>query len=80
MEDEKEAVVELEDDAFADAAEGHDGVAFEVFDAGLDGAEEEGAGEADVVEGLVEDARGEGAEVSGDVGEFGHGVLMVWIS
>ena len=43
MKDEPEAVVELEDDAFADAVEGADGVVFGLFDAGLDGAEEEGA-------------------------------------
>jgi hypothetical protein len=43
MKDEPEAVVEFEDDAFADAVEGADGVVFGVFDAGLDGAEEEWA-------------------------------------
>ena len=48
MKDEPEAVVELEDDAFADAVEGADGVVFGLFDAGLDGAEEEGAGDAEV--------------------------------
>jgi hypothetical protein len=68
MEDEEEAVVELEDDAFADASEGGDGVAFKVFDTWLDGAEEEGASDADVVERLTDDARGEGGEVGGDIG------------
>lgn len=73
MEDEEEAVVKLKDDAFADAAEGGDGVAFDVLEAGLDGAEQEGAGEADLVQWLVENARGEGGEVGRYVGEFGHG-------
>jgi len=43
MKDEPEAVVELKNNAFADAVKGADGVAFDFFDAGLDGAEEEGA-------------------------------------
>jgi hypothetical protein len=60
VEDEPEAVVELDGDAFANAAEGCDGVAFDVFDARLDGAEEEWAGDADVVEGLAYDAGFEG--------------------
>ena len=45
-----------------------DGVAFDLFDAGLDGAEEEWAGDADVGEGLAYDAGLEGGEVGGDVG------------
>jgi hypothetical protein len=43
-------------------------VAFDVFDARLYGAEEEGAGDAEVDEGLAYDAWGEGGEVGGDVG------------
>jgi hypothetical protein len=42
------AVVEFDGDAFADAAHGADGVAFNVMDGRLDGAEEEWAGYADV--------------------------------
>ena len=60
VKDEPEAVVELDGDAFADAVERADGVAFDGFDAGLDGAEEEWAGDADVGEGLAYDARLEG--------------------
>ena len=48
VQDEPVAVVEFDGDAFADAAEGTDGVAFELFDGRLDGSEEEGAGQADV--------------------------------
>ena len=59
VQDQKEFVVETEDDALADAAEGSDGLAFDGGD-GRDGsAEEEGRGDAEVFWGLVEDARGE---------------------
>ena len=51
-------------------------MAFDVFDAGLDGAEEERAGYAGLGEGLAYDARLEGGEVGGDVGEFWHGELF----
>jgi hypothetical protein len=72
VEDEPEAIVEFDGDAFADAMEGTDGVAFDVFDSRLDGAEEERAGYAGLGEGLAYDARLEGGEVGGDVGKFGH--------
>jgi hypothetical protein len=78
VEDEEEFVLaavgwEAEDDALADAAEGADGLAFDGGD-GWDGrAEEEGRGDAEVFERLVEDARGEGCQVGRDVGEFRHG-------
>jgi hypothetical protein len=77
MKDEPEAVVEFEDDAFADAVEFADGVVFDLFDGGLDGAEEEWAGDADVGEGLAYDAGFEGGEVGRDVGEFRHGVISL---
>ena len=48
VKDEPETVVELEDDALADAVEGADGVVHGLFDAGLDGAEKEGTGDAEV--------------------------------
>jgi hypothetical protein len=72
VQDEPETVVEFDGDAFADAMEGTDGVAFDIFDSRLDGAEEEWAGYADLREGLAYDARLEGGEVGGDVGEFWH--------
>ena len=72
VEDEPEAVVEFDGDTFADAMEGTYGVAFDVFDSRLDGAEEERAGYPDLGEGLAYDARLEGGEVGGDVGKFGH--------
>jgi len=56
MEDEPDAVIELEDDAFADAVQRAHGVAFYVFDARLYGAEKEGAGDAELGEGLANDA------------------------
>jgi hypothetical protein len=72
MEDEPEAIVELEDDSLADAMECADGVVFDLFDAWMDGAEEEWAGEAEVSEWLADDTWGEGGEIGGDVGEFRH--------
>jgi hypothetical protein len=59
VEDEEEVVVETEDDALADAAEGADGLAFDGGDWWDGGAEEKGGGDAEVFEGMVEDARGE---------------------
>ena len=75
VKDEPDAVVEFEDDAFADPVKGADGVTFDVFDAWVDGAEEEWAGYADLGEGLAYDAGFEGGEISGDVGEFWHGAV-----
>jgi hypothetical protein len=72
VQDEPEAVVELDGDALADATEGYDGVAFDLFDVGLNGAEQEWARDADADEGLVEDAELKGGEVGRDVGEFRH--------
>jgi hypothetical protein len=72
MEDEPEAVVELKYDSLADTVEGADGVVFYLFDARLDGAKEEWAGDAKVSEWLAQDAWREGGEVGGDVGEFRH--------
>ena len=72
VEDEPEAVVELDGDTFADAVQGTDGVVFDVLDARLDGAEQKRAGNADLGEGLAYDARREGSEIGGDVREFWH--------
>ena len=72
VQDEPEPVVELDGDAFADEVEGADGVAFDLFDSWLYGAEEEWAGDADVGEWLAYDAWFKGGEVGGDVGEFRH--------
>jgi hypothetical protein len=68
VEDEPEAVVEFDGDAFADAVQGTDVVAFEFFDGWVDCAEQEGAGYAEVGEGLAYDAWLEGGEVGGDIG------------
>lgn len=72
VQDEPEAIVELDGDAFADAMEGARGVSFDVFDSWLNCAEEEWAGNANVREGLAYDAGFEGGEIGGDVWEFGH--------
>jgi hypothetical protein len=72
MKDEPDAVVELDGDAFADSAKPSDGVAFDLFDPWVNGAKEEGTGDADVGEGLVEDAELKGGEVGRDVRELWH--------
>jgi hypothetical protein len=53
VQDEPEAVVELDGDAFADAVKPADGVAFDLFNCGTDGAEEEWTGYSDVGKGLA---------------------------
>ena len=73
MKDQPEIVVEADGDAFADATKFADGEAVDGGDGGLRGAEKKQAGDADALERLVEDARFEGGEIGGDVGEFGHG-------
>ena len=77
MQDQEEVVIECEDDALADAAEGADGLAFDGGDGRDGGAEEERGGDAELFEGLVEDAGAEGGQVGRDVGEFGHGLRLV---
>jgi len=52
VKDEPEAVVEFEDDALADAVERANGVPFDRFHGGLDGTEEERAGNADPFRGV----------------------------
>jgi hypothetical protein len=69
-----EIVIEADGDAFADTAKFADSEAVDSGDGRLRGAEKEQASDADVVEGLVEDARFEGGEVGDDVGKFGHGI------
>ena len=60
VQNQEELVIEGEDDALADTAEGADWVAFDGGD-GWDGrAEEERGGDTDLFEGLVEYAWGEG--------------------
>jgi hypothetical protein len=48
VQDEPMAVVEFDRDTFADAPQGADGVAFELFEWRLDGSQEEGACYADL--------------------------------
>ena len=68
VKDEPESVVELEDNAFADAVKSADGVTFDLFDGRLHGAEKEGAGYTDVGERLANDAWLKRGEVGRDVG------------
>ena len=68
VKNEPEVVVELDGDAFANAVQGADAMAFDVFDAWLDGAEEKGACYSEVGKGLAYDAWFKGGEVSRDVG------------
>ncbi len=69
-----EIAFDTDGDALADAADGDDFLAFDGAERGIDGAEQEDRAQADVLEGLAEDAGFDGGEVGGDVGEFRHGV------
>jgi hypothetical protein len=73
VEDDPEIVVEAEGDAFADAAKFADGVVVGVGDWRRCSAKQEGRGDADLLQRLVDDARFESGDVGGDVGELGHG-------
>jgi len=68
VKDEPIAVVELDGDALADAAQRTHGVAFELFEGWLDGAQEEGACYADVGYWLAYDAWLKRREIGRDVG------------
>src|SRR5215469_8326977 len=72
MEDEPDVVVEADRDTLADAAKLADSVAFDAGDRRSYRAKDECAGDADVLEGLADDALFEGGDVGGDVGQFGH--------
>ncbi len=76
MKNEPEVAFHADGDAFADAAEFADGVAFGFGERRLGGAEQKRAREADALERLAEDARLQGGEVGGDVGEFRHAVRL----
>ncbi len=68
VQDEPESVVELEDDALADAVKSANSVAFGLFDAWLEGAEEKWTCNADVGERLANDAWLKRREIGRDVG------------
>lgn len=73
VQDEPEVVIEADGDSFADAAEGADRLSFECSSGRGDGAEQEGAGEADFGERFAEDSLVERGQVGGYVREFRHG-------
>jgi hypothetical protein len=68
VQDEPIVVVEFDGDSLADTAQGTDGLAFELFERWLDGAQEEGACYADLGQWLACDARLKGGEIGRDVG------------
>lgn len=59
---------QAECDALTDSSEFAYGAAFGAFERRLDGAQEEGAGQADFFQRLTDDAGLKGSEVGGDVG------------
>jgi hypothetical protein len=67
VQDQPMAVVEFDGDTLADAAQGAHGMAFELFDGWLDGAQEEGACYTDLSQWLGYDAWLKRREVGGDV-------------
>ena len=72
MNHEPEITVDTDGDALADAAEGTDGFSLDRGNRRIDGAEDKDAGKAHVFECCAKDARLEGGDVGGDVGEFRH--------
>jgi len=74
MQDEPEIAFEADADAFAEAAELEDFFAERVRERRSGGAEEKRTGDAEVLEGFIEDALVESIEVDGDVRQFRHGV------
>ena len=72
VEDQPEVAVQAEGDALADAADCADGFAFGSGDGRDGGAQQEWAIDADLLQCLVENARLEGGDVGGDVGQFRH--------
>ena len=72
VEDQPEIAFEADGDALADAPQLADRAALEVLKGRVHGAKEKRAGKANAFEGFVKDARFEGGEIGGDVGELGH--------
>ena len=72
MEDQPETVFETDADAFAEAAELEDFFAGGVRYWRARCAQEEGTDDADRFESLAQNARFEGFDVNGDIGEFRH--------
>lgn len=74
VKDEPEIAFEAHADAFAEAPEAENFFAEGSGKGRSDGAEEKGAGDADRLERLAEDAGVKSFEVDGDIGKLGHGV------
>ena len=72
VDDEKQIVVEGEDDALADAAHAADDRAVDRVDRRIDRAEDERAVEREPLEAAADDVARQRLEVDDDVGEFGH--------
>ena len=72
MKDQEEIVLQLEDDALAQAAETQDLAVFALLYRRLDGPEQKRTREADLLKGLAYDPRLQGVDVEQDIGQFGH--------
>lgn len=76
MEDEPCAGVEAEGDAFAEASNLGDFLPCQGINAGIEGANEKRAANADLAKGLLLDTGAKGFDVDRDVGEFRQGFLL----
>jgi hypothetical protein len=73
VENEPEIAYNADGDAFADAAKGKDGFAFDAGEGRIDSAKKKDGDEAHMIERLSEDQGFESGDIGGNVGEFRHG-------
>ena len=77
VQDEPEVALKSDSDALADPHELADSAPFDRGNGRIGGAEQERSGDTNLLDWVADDARLEGAQVRGDVGEFGHGEYRV---
>jgi hypothetical protein len=75
MDDEEEIAFESEDDPLPHPAEPEDAGPFNSAKRRVNGADEEGARHANVLERLADRLRADGLDVDGEIGELGHARL-----
>src|SRR5207247_2529076 len=72
MDHEKQLIVELESDAFADAPKSANDRTADGIERRIDRAEDERAEQTNLIEAPAENPRAERFDINDDVGEFGH--------
>jgi len=77
MDHQKELFLEREDDALSQSPQRKHFLSSEIARRGLDGAEHEGAGEADFFQRMAEHACFQRFDVDGDVGKFRHDPFII---